>query len=72
MRRFAIFVTVLLVLVVIAGSQPRAVVSQSESICVCMASKAALMMKSIKTMAGKTKTQAPSQPHLVETASAAK
>ncbi len=71
MRRFAIFVTVLLVLVII-GSQPRAVGSQSESICVCMASKAALIMKSIKTMARTTTTQAQCRPHLAQTASAAK
>lgn len=72
MRRFAIFATVLLVLVVIGGSQPQAVASKGESICVCMASKAALMVKSIKTMAGKTKTQAPSQQYLTERASTAK
>lgn len=72
LRRFAIFATVLLILVVIAGSQPQAVASKGESVCVCMASKAALMMKSVTAMAGKTKTHAPSQQHLVETASAAK
>jgi hypothetical protein len=72
MRRFAIFVTVLLALVIIAGSQPRAVASKGESVCVCMASKAALIMKSVKTMTGMKTTQAPSRAHLVETASAAK
>ena len=70
MRRFAIFVTVLLVLVVV-GFQPRAAGSQKESVCVCVASKAALIMKSISTMTATAKTQAPSQPHLTETASAA-
>lgn len=69
LRRFAIFMTFLLVLIII-GSQPKAVVSQSESVCVCMASKAALLVKSIKTMAG-TK-QASSHTHLTETASTAK
>jgi hypothetical protein len=71
MRRFAIFATFLVVLVVIADSQPRAAASQSESVCVCMASKAALMMKSIKTMAA-TGHAKSSQPHLAQTASTAK
>ncbi len=70
MRRFAIFITVLFLLVVV-GSRPRAVSSQSRSLCVCMASKAALLMKSITTTSASTTTQAPSQPQVAETASAA-
>lgn len=72
MRRFAIFVTFLVVLVIIAGSQPRAVASKGESVCVCMASKAALIMKSMTGMSTTQTTQAKSRAHLVETASAAK
>jgi hypothetical protein len=71
LRRFAIFATFLLVLVVIAESQPRAAGSQRESMCVCMASKAALMMKSIKTMAVTAHAKS-CQPHLTQTASTAK
>ena len=70
MLRFAIFVTVLMVLIVV-GSQPRAASAKKQSVCVCVASKAALIMKSISTMTATSKTQAPSQPHLTETASAA-
>ena len=68
MRRFAIFATVLLLLVVV-GSRPRAVSGQSRSICVCMASKAELLMKSVTTTSAKATTQAPSQPQVAETAS---
>lgn len=63
MRRFAIFASVLLVLVIV-GSRPRAEGSDKRSICVCMASRAALLMKSITTTAN-TSAQA-SRP--VETA----
>ena len=72
LRRFAIFVTVLLVLMIIGYSQPQAVASKSESVCVCMASKAALIMKSMTGMRTTQTTQAKSRAHLVETASAAK
>jgi len=70
MRRFAIFATVLLVLVIV-GSRPGTASSQKSSFCVCMASKAELLMKSITTTTATTNTQAPSQPQLAETASAA-
>jgi hypothetical protein len=62
MRRFAVFATVLLVLVVI-GSQPSAAGSQRHSFCACMASRAALIMKSITTTEPTTTAQAPAQPH---------
>jgi hypothetical protein len=71
MRRFAIFATVLFVLVVVGSRQRAAASSQSRSLCVCMASKAELLMKSITTMSAKATTQAPSQPQVTETASAA-
>jgi hypothetical protein len=70
MRRFAIFVTVLFLMVVV-GSRPRAAGSQSRSVCVCMASKAELLMKSITTSSARATTQAAPQPPLTETASAA-
>ncbi len=70
MRRFAIFATVLFLLVVV-GSRPRAVSSQTRSLCVCMASKAELLMKSITTTSAKATTQAPALPPVAETASAA-
>ncbi len=70
MRRFAIFATVLFVLVVI-GSRPRAVSAHSRSLCVCMASKAALLMRSISTVSDTTTAQAKPQAPVVETASAA-
>jgi hypothetical protein len=69
MRRFAIFATVLFVLVVI-GSQPGTASSQNHSFCACMASRAALLMRSIKSTPTTTTAQAPSQPQLSETASA--
>lgn len=69
MRRFAIFATVLLALIVV-GSRPRVVGSQRSSMCVCMASKAALIMKSITTTATAT-TRSSSQSHLADTAFAA-
>jgi len=47
MRRFAIFATVLAILVVI-GSQPRSVAAGSKkSFCVCVASRAQLILRSI-------------------------
>ena len=70
MRRFTIFATVLFLLVVV-GSRPRAASSQSRSLCVCMASKAELLMKSITTTSAKATTQAPSQPQVAEMASTA-
>lgn len=70
MRRFTIFATVLLLLVVV-GSRPRTVRSQERSLCACMASRAALIMKSITTTPATTTAQAPSQPPLTERASAA-
>jgi hypothetical protein len=70
MRRFAIFATVLLVLVVV-GSRPRAVGSERKSICACMVSKAELLMRSITTTSATTTAQTPSQPQVTETASAA-
>jgi hypothetical protein len=70
MRRFAIFATVLLVLVVV-GSRPRANASQKHSFCVCMASRAALLMRSITGAPGTTTAQARPQPSVAETASAA-
>jgi hypothetical protein len=64
MRRFAIFSTALLVLILI-GFQPRAAgrTSHKESVCVCMASRASLMMKSLTTLAS-AKKKSSSQPHL--------
>jgi hypothetical protein len=70
MRRFAIFATVLLLLVIV-GSRPGTAHSQRRSLCVCMASKAALLMRSITTTPATTTAQAPSQPPATETASAA-
>ncbi len=69
MRRFTIFATVLFLLVVV-GSRPRAASSQSRSLCVCMATKAELLMKSFTTTSARTTTQAPSQPQVAEAASA--
>ena len=70
MRRFAIFATVLLLLVVV-GSQPRAVGSQRHSFCACMASRAALIMKSIGGTAPTTTAQAHSQAHGADAATSA-
>ena len=70
MRRFAIFATVLFVLVVV-GSQPGTASSQSHSFCACMVSKAQLLMKSIRSTPSTTTAQAPSQAQPSETASAA-
>jgi hypothetical protein len=70
MRRFAIFVTVLVILVAV-GSRPRTVSSQSRSLCVCMASRASLIMRSITRTAATRTKRAPSQPHLVKAAFAA-
>ena len=50
MRRFAVFATVLLV-VVIAGSQPWKANSSKESWCVCLPSRAGLMLKSFTNRA---------------------
>lgn len=71
MRRFAIFATALFVLVVI-GSQGRTVSAheRGHSICVCMASKAQLILRSLSNTTN-ARAQAPSQPHLTETALAA-
>jgi hypothetical protein len=71
MRRFTIFVTALLVLVVVSvGSRPQAAASQKHSFCACMASRAALLMRSIGGAPGMTTAQARPQPPVAETASA--
>jgi hypothetical protein len=70
MRRFAIFATVLFALVVI-GSQPRTVSAHGHSMCVCMATRAELILKSMTNSTATAKAKAPAQPHLTETALAA-
>ncbi len=76
MRRFAIFVTVLAVVVAVGSqpwpgnSQPRSV-SQKRSVCVCMASKAALLMKSISAEAVSMTKQSPPPAPPVDRALAA-
>jgi len=72
MRRFAVFAAVLLV-VVIAGSQPWKANSSKESWCVCLPSRAGLMLKSFANKAATstatiTKTAAPSQRSAASTA----
>jgi hypothetical protein len=55
MRRFAIFVAIFLVIVAI-GSQPRRAGATDNSICVCIPSRAGLLLKSalVKTQARTT------------------
>jgi len=72
MRRFAVFAAVLFVVVVI-GSQPwnggrskRSV----NSVCVCVASRASLIMRSMTGTLAMTKTQAHSQQKATDTATA--
>jgi hypothetical protein len=60
MRRFAIFAAVLLV-VVVAGSQPWKANSSKASWCVCLPSRAGLLLKSMTNTATNTKTAAPSK-----------
>lgn len=67
MRRFAIFVTVLLVLVVI-GSRPGTTVRHRGSLSACKASRAAWIRRSIARMTAPT---APPRQHLARTAVAA-
>jgi hypothetical protein len=71
MRRFAIFATALFVLVVI-GSQPRSAGGSIRSMCVCMASKAALIMKSITGTSTNASAQAPSAARSSDVAVAAR
>jgi hypothetical protein len=63
MRRFAIFVAVFLVIVAI-GSQPRRGEAADKSICVCIPSRAGLILKSAIV-----RTQARSTALLTSTAS---
>ena len=61
MRRFAIFATVL-VLVVIVGSLPwNGRASAKDSWCVCLPSRAALMVRSLTSTASITKTATPAK-----------
>ncbi|WP_260734752.1 hypothetical protein [Tunturiibacter lichenicola] len=46
MRRFALFVAAFVVIVAIGASQPRRSVSSSQSICVCVPTRAGLLLKS--------------------------
>jgi len=72
MRRFAVFATVLLVVAVI-GSQPwngSRSKRSSNSMCVCVASRASLIMRSMTGTLAMTKTQAPSQQKPTDTATA--
>lgn len=63
MRRFAIFVAVFLVIVAL-GSQSRRAGATDKSICVCIPSRAGLLLKSALV-----KTQARSKAALASTAS---
>jgi hypothetical protein len=62
-RRLAIFAAIFLVIVAI-GAQPRRVEASSQSICVCLPSRAGLLLKSAIV-----KTQARSTALLTSTAS---
>jgi hypothetical protein len=68
MRRFAIFATVLFVLVIAGFSQPRGVSRQKGSFCVCVATRAQLILRSMTNSSVAAKTQAPVKAHLTETA----
>jgi len=70
MRRFAIFATVLTIIIFVGiGSQPRSVAAASKkSFCVCVASRAGLIMRSVKNSLAKT--QAPPTQASTEMASA--
>jgi len=46
MRRFALFLTALIMIVAIGASQPRRTGSSKESICVCVPTRAGLLLKS--------------------------
>ena len=63
MRRFAIFTAVLFVVVVI-GSQPWNGGRQKGSFCVCIPSRAGLILRSMTSMSAITKTQASSSRRL--------
>jgi hypothetical protein len=63
-RRLAIFATIFLIIVAIGAAQPRRVDAASQSICVCIPSRAGLLLKSAIV-----KTQARSTALLTSTAS---
>ena len=58
MRRFTVFATVLVILVVV-GSQPWGAATPKKSFCVCVTSRAGLILRSLNVSAI-TKTHVPS------------
>jgi hypothetical protein len=67
MRRFAIFATVLAILVVV-GSQPWGAAASKKSFCVCVTSRAGLILRSMKNRSAVAKTQAPSKARFTDVA----
>ncbi len=61
MRRFALFSAALLILVVI-GSQPSKGGRLKESVCVCLPSRAKLILRSMTSGSVMAKTQVPAKP----------
>jgi hypothetical protein len=58
MRRFALFSAALLILVII-GLQPSKGGRSKKSMCVCLPSRAALILKSMTSVSAMTTTQVP-------------
>jgi len=60
MRRFALFSAALLILIII-GSQPSKGSGLKKSMCVCLPSRAALILRSMTSVSAITTTQAPAK-----------
>jgi hypothetical protein len=61
MRRFALFSAALLILIVI-GSQPSKAGGLKESVCVCLPTRAKLILRSMTGGSVMAKTQVPAKP----------
>jgi len=70
MRRFAIFATTLAILVLI-GSQPWGATRPKKSLCVCLPSRAGLILRSMTSVSAITTTQAQPKGRFTDTALAA-
>ena len=67
MRRFTVFATVLVILVVV-GSQPWGATRPKKSLCVCLPSRAGLILRSMTSVSAVTATLAPSKGRFTDRA----